>query len=108
MNIRKLLIVFMVAVFVIGCAGQPVKDNVPAKVPGEPTEHDGMTEEMDSNQLRMSEEAQVEMFTDRHLRIMGNILLTALVIGDIYIHWYMLDKYFDDGKGMIWVDPFWP
>jgi len=98
----KPFIACMAVVFLIACAGQKVKNNAQPTNPGKETTDEKITEQWEP------EEQQTKMFSARSLHIMSDVLIAALVVTEICLFWYFMDKHYDSKEPFLWIGPIWP
>ena len=98
----KTFIVCMVVVFLIACAGQQIRNSVQPTKPDKNTSDENVTKQWEP------ENQQSKWFNDRSLKIMGDVLVAALVVTEIYLFWYFIDQHHDSSEVFLWIDPFGP
>lgn len=98
----KPFILCMAIVFLIACAGQPVKNST------QPTGTDINTSDENLAKQWEPENKRSEWFNDRGLDIMADVLIAALVVTEVCLFWYWADQHHDSGEVFLWVDPFGP
>ncbi|MBW1847403.1 MAG: hypothetical protein JRJ27_09735 [Deltaproteobacteria bacterium] len=98
----KPFIVCMAVIFLIACAGQQVRNSSQPIDPGKETTDENIAEQWES------EEQQSRMFSDRSLHIISEVLIAALVVTEICLFWYLVDKHYDSKDPFLWISPIWP
>ena len=98
----KPFIVCMVVVFLIACAGQPVRNSTLPTDQGKEATDKNIAEQWEP------EEQQSRLFNDKSLHIMSDVLIAALVVTEICLFWYLMDKHYDSKDPLLWIGPIWP
>lgn len=102
MNIKKSFIVCMLAIFFIGCAGQPVRNTASLTNEGCETTEGGVAEQWDAKSQN------TESFYERNRQIITDALIFTLVVTEICLFWYLADKHYDKNEPFFWIGPIWP
>jgi len=86
-HVKHISIVWLMVVFIIGCAGQPVRNSAPPAVP------DGETAQGNTAEQWSSENQYSQTFYERNRKIIADALIVALVVTEICLFWYLADSH---------------
>jgi hypothetical protein len=98
----KPFIMCMAVVFLIACAGQPVRNTASL------TNKDCKTTQEEVAKQWDAKSQSTETFYERNRQIMTDALIFALVVTEICLFWYLADKHYDKNEPFLWIGPIWP
>ena len=98
----KPFIVCMAVVFLIACAGQPVRNTTPL------TNNDCKPTQEDAAEQWDAKSQSTETFYQRNRQIITDALIFTLVVTEICLFWYYADRHYDKNEPFFWVGPIWP
>jgi len=100
--IRQIIVVCMVLVLLIGCAGQTIRNNASSINNGCNTAREDTAKQWDENYQN------TETFYERNRHIITDVFLATLVVAEIALFWYLVDEYHDSKRPFLWIGPLWP
>ena len=101
-RIKQFIVMSMVVVFLMGCAGQQVKNTTLAEAPDGAGAGENTTEE------RGCESPPCGSFYERNRHIIKHVFIATLVVAEIALFWYLADEYHDSHDSYLWIGPLWP
>ena len=101
-RINQCIIVWVAMVLLTGCSGQPVRKDTQAMTPGgEVAGGDMQAEQGFGSQPG-------ETFYERNRSLIKDVFIATLVVTEIALFWYLVDKHHDSDMAFYWIDPLWP